>query len=62
MTKAGMPRKTLRLSARAARLEIRVRKVPNRSRGEVYGHSWLRHPDVHLNGRVGERNEKETGL
>ena len=41
MTKAGMPRKTLRLSARAARLEIRVRKVPNRSRGEVYGHSWL---------------------
>ena len=41
MTKAGMPRKTLSLSARAARLEIRVRKVPNRSRGEVYGHSWL---------------------
>ena len=41
MTKAVMPRKTLRLSARAARLEIRVRKVPNRSRGEVYGHSWL---------------------
>ena len=41
MTKAGKQRKTLKLSVRATRLGIRVRKVPNRSRGEVYGHSWL---------------------
>ena len=41
MTKSGKPRKALKLSARATRLGIRVRKVPNRSRGEVYGYSWL---------------------
>ena len=41
MTKAGTPRKPLKLSVRATRLGIRVRKVANQSRGERYGHSWL---------------------
>jgi site-specific recombinase XerD len=41
MTKADLARrKTLKLSLRATKLGIRVRRVKNRNFGEVYGHSW----------------------
>jgi site-specific recombinase XerD len=41
MAKADSRRKTLKLSVRASRLGIRLRRVKNRSRGEAFGDSWL---------------------
>ena len=41
MTPQGRIRKSLELSKRALRLGIEVRRIPNRARGQEYGHSWL---------------------
>jgi integrase len=41
MTKQGRLKKSLDLSKRAVRLGIKIRRVPNRSRGREFGHSWL---------------------
>ena len=42
MTKSDLARrKTLKLSVRAARLGVRVRRVTNRSHGEEFGDSWM---------------------